>query len=783
MTHVRGWVGRSVLVGVLGLLTARGGAQEAAPSTSDWGEAERHALVFQTAQRGSLVSVAFGADGSHVAVATSAGYVTVVDAQSGVVLATRRLDATSSLMVSSLRIEPHGRWVMLSGSTENTGEVCRRWDPIRDTVSDISLEALSSYEVVFSPDGSRLATIREGSLAVARARDGHVVVEAAHGNAEVLWPDRRALVVYDPSVHSLEVIEPAHLAVRGTLAGAISIAMDAAHHRVFARTADAIVALDLVTGRETLRLPRPLADAATAPRMVVSSDGSRVALSDTPTSSTLVALDGRSEDRTLPGQVLWLTRTRAILRAADGTVGRHAIASGSRSSWVSRSPIETTALFIGPDGTVVFERAGRLELSSPDGTRSSISTAGEHSVWWASTDGARLAIGGRFGLDLWEPTGVRPLGSCPSEMTHQFDAGGALVTGVQECDLRTGRAHPHASAGPQISDSGVVTGTDRGRVQIRGARRECFDDEYQYCDPDLRLEAGGRYAVMTQSGEMSGEPEDSQVFDVASGRLSTTLPAAESVALDPQGRWAAAVSAEHVSIVLLPNGSELAHLGASPEDPSERSPAPFAVSGDGSRLAVWYQRSVRVFDATSGRLVATIAAPAADELALSQNGSTLAIRAGQSVRSGVITAALASAPDITGSLDGVFCSGGHSYVLDRSGPGLPRRDLGTCLSGATLDAGGRYLIARSEGAVRVRRLSNGTELTFRSIRGEGYDIDGNPVPASRVVHFAHDALGHYWSDAQGEIPVRARDASGALVPLDPALSDPHLLTQFFGGTS
>lgn len=752
--------------------------------SSDWGEAERHAYVFQAAQRGSLVSVAFGSDGAHVAVATSAGYVSVVDAHAGIVLASRRLDRTSALAVSSLQIEPHGRWVMLVGSSEGTGGFARRWDPNADTTRDVAIDELGSYDVVLSPDASRLLTITDGTLTARRATDAHVLAEAPHASAELYWPDRRGIVAYERGTHTLEVIDPAHLTVRATLTGARAIAMDAAHHRVFARTDDAIVALDLATGRETTRVARPLDATATSPALVVSSDGSRVALVDTAASSTVVALDGRTEDRTLEGQVLWLSRTRAIIRAIDGTLGRHVIATGGRSSWVSRSPIEASAVFIGADGTAVFERAGHLEMSSPDGTRSSISTEGEHSVWWASTDGSRLAIGGRFGLDLWEATGIRPLSSCEGYVTHRFDSGGALVSGARECDVATGRSRAYAGAGPRVSDSGVVTGTDRGRVQLRGARRECFDDEGgEGCDPDLRVEAGGHYVVMEQSGDVTGEPGDSQLFEVASGRLSATLPAREPVVVDPEGRWAAAVSAEHVALVLLPSGSELMHVGATPEEPYDRNPTPFAVSGDGTRLAVRHQGGVRVLDATSGRLVATIPAPGADEIALSRNGTTIAIRTGHAVRSGLIGAALATAPEITGTLAGVFCSGGHAYLLDRSGPGLPRRDLGTCLTDATLEGDGRYLVATSEGVVRVRRLSTGTELTFRSIRGEDYDLEGNPLPRTAVIHFAHDARGHYWTDATGEVPVRMRDAAGALVPLDPALADPHLLTQFFGGTS
>jgi hypothetical protein len=92
---------------------------------------------------------------------------------------------------------------------------------------------------------------------------------------------------------------------------------------------------------------------------------------------------------------------------------------------------------------------------------------------------------------------------------------------------------------------------------------------------------------------------------------------------------------------------------------------------------------------------------------------------------------------------------------------------------------GPHLVWTDEGIVRVRRLDDGAELVFRTMR-----------EADTRHHLAHDAEGHWWTDeaaseAASDTPVvptwvRHGDGRGGeTTPLDPSMRRDDLLARFF----
>jgi hypothetical protein len=748
------------------------------PPALAWGDAERRDWVFQAPARGSVQSLAWSGDGTRLAIASTEGFASVIEVASGEIVATHRMFSSSYMDAFRIALDEHGAHAYGLGSAEGAGSHTFLWDLATDRV--VAHDGYLSGEIELSPDSTRGVVVDGTEVCTHRISNGREIRCAqVAGGGSAYWPSPRAIVVVGPrasGVSTLRVLDATRLNELFHLDGVS--AWDVVDRTLAVRLADAVAILDAQTGAEQRRIALP---AGGSSDVLLASDGTRLALASA-TSSTIVSLRSRRgaplpPDVVLPGRVLWLDHARAIVDEGEET-RRYVLPAGTRGMRLHSLASDGDELAWSSTGAVAGFHDDRVDIVGADGAVHTMTMAGEHSVWnaRASDSGAVLEIDGRFGLDAWTADGV-VVTACGrgSELV-----GDRLVEDGRECTLPRGTLVPYVQrlGGMELSARGVLTDASGQRVRLGDAVRRCSeelgdDESWHVCDTDLRLAAGGAIVINERSYQASGEePETTRLFDAHTGRLLAELPAQHRVDLDPQARWAAASLGDHLSIVRLSDGATTFETDVRGSDAG----GDLHVTPDGAHVVyrTASPRRVHVLDPITGREVRAVDARLPPELQLSGDAMILAGVEGDVLHVvDVATGTITDTAHVTGSATGLLCEGDRAFVLDPGPHALTRRDLGPCdPTDGTLTGGGRYVVFRSEGVVRVRRLSDGAELWLRSMRG------------SHVVHFAHDTTGRWWSDATGVVPMHVRSGhDGQLHPLSDEMRDPDLLRRFFAASS
>ncbi len=770
-----------------------------------WAERERRTFVLQAAARGAVTALGIARGGTHVAVGSDSGFVTMLDSATGEVRASERI-ARSSQAGFELDVIGDVALVHWWGYDDGGLELWRWRDGTRVNVAVVNDELqLADPRVALSPRGDRFVLANDGSIHLGSARNGRLTttVEGRH-LGRLSWPHARAIVeVVDDGFASralVRVIDPQTLAELWTApADAVAIVRPAGDRVVLLDGPDVVVRA-LPGGEERARVPHGLAG---ADRIVVSREGDRVAVSSS-TTSAMIVLAGGARTEIPGGRALWVSPRNVLLEAEDGSVRRWVLEQARLGARVaparavagSEDEVEPSNLVeIDPAGTVAFARGDHVEIVQPSGARHEFAHGGEHSAWAVSVDPARggLAIGGRFGVQGWRATGVSD-SSCAgatSGLIVAWPEGSVVSDG--ECDLVTG-----ARASRPAHDPFVVSADGRFLVERDGSFRdrasgrrvhlegqtELFCVEGDNCSGIGAIGAGGT-AVFLQL--YYGNEDALLVHETAGGRRIATLPFDAAYAVAPDGAWLAHASSRSLGWLDLVGASHTARSlvgSGADEEATEQARIVLAPSPDGRSIA-WTPgngHSVQVVSVADGDETSRITVGARVlELRWSASGTQLAIRTEQQIR---IQDVGATEPARTlaaahGTLE-IACSE-HvlRWIRDASAGGLEVIDLGACgrpEQRLPRLAPGGQLVWTDEGIVRVRRLEGGEELTLRTVRED----------AARSHHLAHDAEGHWWTDEPATeaapVPTWVRHGDGRggeTTPLDPAMREDDLLARFF----
>jgi hypothetical protein len=312
------------------------------------------------------------------------------------------------------------------------------------------------------------------------------------------------------------------------------------------------------------------------------------------------------------------------------------------------------------------------------------------------------------------------------------------------------------------------------------------------CENAYALEGGGRVVVYRPWSE-SLDP--AVVYDAATGAPRLEVDRRFEVAVPPEGSSFAVLHAGGGELRAISTGEPIRSFGAAmpalpPLDPddedsyAEPTTAQVAFAPGGSHLA-WVAAegsSVEVVAIASGAATRVDIGSRVGRIALAPGGSGLAVIRPDPEEGEVLELHASSggwrrtAAHRFTAQHGMeaFCIDGRLHGLRSTQNGFSLVAGGACgRATGELTGGGRFLVFRSGGMVRVRRLADDRALTFRTmLRGED------------AQHVVHDDGGAWWSSGPaGEVPdwVRVAGPDGAMLPLDPALRRDDLLARFFAG--
>ncbi len=773
----------------------------AAIDSEGWAERERRTFVFQGAARGNVSGIAIARGGTHVAIGSDTGFVTLLDAASGEVRASERI-ARSNFVRFDLEIVGDVALVGWEDPSDASGVEIWRWrGGTRIDVDQTNHLDVGGVRVAMSPRGDRFAVGSYDALHVGSMGNGRVTTRVARErDGQLSWPHANALVetVFRRAGERglVRVYDPRTLAeVWSAPFDALAIVQPAGDRVVLLDGTDVVVRA-LPGGEERARIAHGV---ARANRVVVSREGDRVVVSSDALSAMILLGDG-ARTEIAAGRALWVSPRNVLVETDDGAVRRWVIDRARLGAHAAPPRVSSdddygvaNLVEVDPTGTLVSARGDHVEIVPPSGTRHVFAHGGEHSVWSVVPDPARsgLALGGRFGVQGWRATGVHDTQcrGARTSMTVDWQAGVIVSDGA--CDLATGALPRDAERPYAVSDDGrFVVETSGGFVERSTSRRVQLEGQSElYCDfPD----ACGGTAFIAPRGtavvlETFNADEDTLVVhEAAEGRRLGALPYGAAFAFAPDGSWLtyAHTRALHV-LDLVGDDHATRTLVPGSEDDEEltQSTVVLAISPDGGSIA-WTPENghrVHVVSVVDGHDTSDLTVGARVlELRWSASGSQLGVRTEREIR---IYDVGNDTPARTlraarGTL-AIACSERVLYwIRDASAGGLEAVDLGACEGGELplLTRGESQLVWIDEGTVRLRRLDDGSELVFRTLHED----------AARRHHLAHDADGHWWTDEPATeaspVPTWVRHGDGRggeTTPLDPAMRRDDLLQRFF----
>lgn len=731
-TRIVGWAGLMALAGTLA--------------------AHAQAVVPQYTHRGFVGAVAFDADDARVAVASSGGFVSVIDVASGRVLAVRRLLRSNEAGF----IEPQLDGPIFRALATIAGDELAEteWNWVEDAGVETAQDDAGGWLAARGPHGRVARIDPERNLKVGRRS---VTLEGPV--SRLAWPHRRVLALERPATVELRSArDPSH--VIATLPGrALAVARD---------------------GRRVATVDGEQVHIASLPRGTVRTvehgleNGYGVVLG-----RAGFAVVGRQRSElhregeaptSVTGRVAWIGARSALIER-DGGLVRLRLRDGSERQMV-RDGVDR--VWVGERGVVIFgdEEHGRFTLVRRDGSRRHYAAGGEHSVWHvhAAPGGESVVLGGRFGVQRWTAEGVVD-GQCDGEGLLAVDWERGLSYGNYARCTRRGarRAYPDqaramaATADGQLLflSTGRFFGRRSPRARVRGLP-ESYCEDASFCNWSARFEAKGELLVVEMNRDYGGEEDENRVIRTRTGRDLFRVPAGRDILVSADGSRIAVLHPGGGTVRDL-EGRELFAFGsAEPDDDASYPIAAF--SPDGARFA-WSDSpsSLAVLNATGApeRTIDTGERP--HFLALTRDAVAYGTAAGTVIRTGALTHREAAGVGLTGAA----CVEGHFRSL--------RADLQVergpaCREGRAERVGDLYF-RKMGGAVRL--WHGDRVMTLRTIRrGE------------RATPMAYTPDGRWWTPgAGGDEAPEAPFAIRRGLESEPAAgaADPALLERLFGG--
>jgi hypothetical protein len=651
-----------------------------------------------------------------------------------------------------------------------------------------------------SPRGDRFAVSSYEGLLVGSTSSGRITrsVEGEHVG-ELSWPHARALVEEVARTATsrglVRVFDAQTLAELWSAPEDAMAIVRPAGDRVVLLDGPDVVVRALPGGEERARVPHGLAGAS---RVAVSREGDRVVVSSDAASALILLGDGARTDIGV-GRALWVSPRNVLVETDDGAVRRWVLERARLGAQVAppRLPdpeYERAAnlVDIDPSGMVVSARGDRVEIVQPDGTRHEFAHGGEHSVWSVAVDeaGRGLVLGGRFGVQRWDASGVHDA-ACRGDTDELIvDWEARTIPRDGACDLATGTRARAPGEVFAVSDDArfaierdgafVERATSR-RVQLEG-QADLYCGAPDECDGTAVFAPRGTAIVVVA---FNNEEDSLVVHETTGGRRLASLPYGAAFTFAPDGSWLAYAETRTLHVLDLVGEAHAIRTivpGSEDEDELTQSQVVLAASPDGRSIAWTPGNGHRVYvvSVADGHDTADLTVGARVlELRWSASGTQLAMRTDREIR-------LHDVGDDTpartlraahGTLSIACSERVVRWIRDAPRGGFEVVDLGPCGPGEALPRlHGARLVWIDDGIVRVRRLEDGAELVVRTLREDG----------SRRHHLAHDAEGRWWTDdATTETPVaptwvRFGDGRGGeTTPLDPTMRQDDLLARFF----
>lgn len=817
----------------------RSGAAHAGPSPSPshdaptgavelrgvgWGASEPRTFVLQGAARGDVGGAALTSDGAQAAIGGEDGTVAVIDVATGAVRASSRV-VRSSRVRFDLALTADTALVTFH-SEGSEGVSLWRWREGTSVELQLGEDAdpLSTDDAIaLAPRGDRVLVARSERAVIASTSTGRVL---GHGEElgdvqRCVWPTTATILAElrprDGGAAVVAALDARGLARRWQSGPESGWDVSRGGDRVATLEGEVLVLRATATGEEIARIPHGWTGRA---EVVLSRDGDRVALASDARSVVLSPAAG-APPLELAGRVRWMSRRNALVESEDGELRRWVFDRARLGTRIA--PRDDTAPrldtdgdgepdearneeWIGESGAVVLVRGRRLEIVDASGRARELAQGGEHSVWSAAVapGGRELLVGGRFGTQLWSASGVRSSTCAGDAEELPIDWSAHTVLSGGGCELATDRRLGSYGRGFVVartedlrhaitSEGDLVDLAAAGRGD-RATRRAGLPDlscsyDTHYCSERVLLAPGAR-AIAFDPGPTwdDGDAEAASLHDVAGERVLARFPAARAMVFAPDGAYLAHASPRSLRVISLagdaaPERTLAGPAGRDLPDGEDVEPA-LAVSLDGRAIA-WAQgdgRRVRVVRASDGAELDEVSSrEPVTALRFSRDGRHLAVRTrhGLEIRDVAARAPASSIAGASGSMP-VLCAGGRIRVIRDAagGGGLEVLDVAECRGAdglPALDGSQGFLVWRSDGAVRVTRLSDRAELYVRTLRDAGEH------------HLAHDAEGRWWTDepATDAAPVptwvrRGDGAGGETRSLDAALRHDDLLRAFFG---
>jgi hypothetical protein len=782
-------------------------ARPVAIDAAGWAERERRTFVLQGAARGDVSGLAIARDGTHVAVGSQSGFVTILDTETGEVRASERI-ARSNLVHFEIDLVGDQALVAWSDPGGGAGLALWRWRAgtrldIAQT-NDLQGEGLDS---ALSPRGDRFAMASHDALHVGATRSGRVTTRVESELAgRLTWPHASALVEeVSPRASArglVRVFDARNLAeLWSAPIDAMAIVRPAGDRVVLLDGTDVVVRA-LPGGDERARVAHGVTGAN---RVAVSREGDRVVVSSDAASAMITLADG-SRTEIAAGRALWVSPRNVLVEADDGSVRRWVLDRARTGMQVAppRAPpgeYEQTENHVEVDasGLLVSSRGDRVEIVRADGTRHEFANGGEHSVWAVAVDEARrgLAIGGRFGAQRWDAAGVRDTACRGDRSPFVVDWQADTLVGDASCHLATSRRPRGVEEPFAVSDDARFLVESDGTFVDRATSRRVPLDEVgelycrghdEGCDGAVTFGPRGA-ALVLELFNVDVDEDSLLVHETTTGRRLASLPYGAAFAFAPDGAWLTYARTRTLHVLDLAGPDHATRtLVPGVEDDEEYAPSEvvLAASPDGRSIA-WTpgnRHRVHVVSVADGHDTADVTVGATVlELRWSASGSQLAIRTAHEIRIHDVGNDTASRTlrAAHGTLSVACSERVLRWIRDAPSGGFEVVDLGPCDPGEEVPRllPGPHLVWTDEGIVRVRRLDDGAELVFRTMR-----------EADTRHHLAHDAEGHWWTDeaaseAASDTPVvptwvRHGDGRGGeTTPLDPSMRRDDLLARFF----
>jgi len=522
----------------LGILLAREGLRF--QTTDQAVTALRRALLHSPARlrlpaQPVLPSLAFGPDGTVVAIGGAGGVVQLKDAQTG---DTRAELSGHSGSITTIRFSDDGRQILTAGVdgsvrlwNAGTGEAVQSFAGIDGQAMDAS----------FSPDGRRIAAAGSDGLArVWDARTGQLESALAGGTAGPLLvvrfaPGGQRLAsagLTTTRIWDLDTSQITADLASGIAPGSATV-FDREGRRIVTRAADGAAHVWSVdTGAPLASLgggPYPVRQAVFSPvddSVLTVSDDRAARLWDAGTGQVLVALTGQAIPVSPP--MFSPDGTRAVAVGPDYSALVWDLASGS-SVELRGHTADVAGVQITPDGrgvaTVSLDRTVRIWNADAGGDWRALGGSGERINSVATADGGRVATGSfDRTLRVWSlqgSPGPRVVRKLPADVTSvAFSPDGQRIA----AGLRDGRtwlvgADATAEGDPERRP---------GELELSG--------HASYVNAAVFSPDGQRLATASEDGTC-------RLWDARAGQSLGQLPAAAgavtTVAFDPRGRWLA----------------------------------------------------------------------------------------------------------------------------------------------------------------------------------------------------------------------------------------------------